>query len=248
MLPSDYTVEPDAQPTVVPPQILPIVEEVPSVSWTQAKRRYTQEIGERNPDVAGIARTYTKAAGGYRRAAKTSASAKRIARDIISLFSGTQNAIRQKFEEKGIAFEGRSSQEVFYDLYNHLRTGSALREDALADKALAQTFSDLFESDLLTDQTLDMFTPELLEFMMIHFVTYSILYKLLNEVSFGELTGNKTNEDIARIEGELKTFIDGVVRGRLPEHLHEGITPNEINTLVDELYEDCYRVMEGIAG
>ena len=117
----------------------------------------------------------------------------------------------------------------------------------MADKALSQTFSELFESELMSEQGLDVFKPELLEFLVSLFVANSIYYKLLNEVSFGELTGNKSNEDIARIEEDLKTFIDGLVSGRVPEHLHEGITPNEVNKLVDNLYEDCYKVMEDIA-
>jgi hypothetical protein len=117
----------------------------------------------------------------------------------------------------------------------------------LADKALSQTFSELFESELVDEQGLDVFKPELLEFMVSHFVANSIYYKLLNEVSFGELTGDKSNSDIAKIEEELKTFIDGFVSGRVPDHLHEGITPDEVNKLVDNLYEDCYKVMEGLA-
>lgn len=117
----------------------------------------------------------------------------------------------------------------------------------MADNALSQTFSELFESELLNEQGLDVFTPVLLEFMVTHFITNSIYFKLLNEVSFGELTGDKSNADIARIEEDLKTFIDGLVSGRVSEHLHEGIMPNEINKLVDNLYEDCYKVMEGLA-
>ena len=159
----------------------------------------------------------------------------------------TPEAIRQRLEQVGIVFEGRSTQEVFNDIYSHLCTGASSREDALADKALSQTFSELFESELVDEQGLDVFKPELLEFMVSHFVANSIYYKLLNEVSFGELTGDKSNSDIAKIEEELKTFIDGFVSGRVPDHLHEGITPGEVNKLVDNLYEDCYKVMEGLA-
>ena len=194
-----------------------------------------------------VAKTYTKASGGYKHAAKTSSSSKRVARGIINFFSGTPDAIRQRLEQIGIVFEGRSTQEIFNDIYTHLGTGASSREDAVADKALSQTFSELFESELMNEQGLDVFKPELLQFLVSHFVTNSIYYKLLNEVSFGELTSNKSNEDIARIEEDLKTFMDGLVSGRVPEYLHEGITPNEVNKLVDNLYEDCYKVMEGIA-
>ena len=94
---------------------------------------------------------------------------------------------------------------------------------------------------------MEVFTPELLEFLVSHFIANSIYYKLLNEVSFGELTSDKDNSDIAKIEDELKTFIDGLVDGRVPEHLHEGITHDEVGKMVDDLYEDCYKVMEGLA-
>lgn len=264
LLPADYTGDADEQPAAAPdgdaleaeqpenddlPQEgeNPDQEEQPRVTWTQAKRTFSSQISKRHPEVKCVAKTYTKASGGYKHAARTSVSSKRVARGIISLFSGAPDAIRQRLEQIGIVFEGRSTQEIFNDIYIHLCTGASSREDAVADKALSQTFSELFESELMNEQGLDVFKPELLEFMITHFVTNSIYYKLLNEVSFGELTGNKSNEDIARIEEDLKTFIDGLVSGRVPEHLHEGITPNEVNKLVDNLYEDCYKVMEGLA-
>lgn len=268
LLPADYTGEPDEQtvPTTegeAPEEYQPEndnpqeeenpereeshQEEQPRVTWTQAKRTFSNQIGKHHPDVKWVAKTYTKASGGYKHAAKTSGSSKRVARGIINIFSGTPDAIRQRLEQIGIGFEGRSTQEIFNDIYTHLGTGASSREDAVADKALSQTFSELFESELMNEQGLGVFKPELLEFLVSHFVTNSIYYKLLNEVSFGELTSNKSNEDIARIEEDLKTFIDGLVSGRVPEYLHEGITPNEVNKLVDNLYEDCYKVMEGIA-
>ncbi len=268
LLPTDYTGEPDEQQPVVAPDGEssadeqsendepaetenpeledPLQKEQPRVTWTQAKRTFSTQIGKRKPDVKLITKTYTKASGGYKHAAKTSGSSKRVARGIITFFSGTPDVIRQRLEQIGIVFEGRSTQEIFNDIYSHLCTGASSREDALADKALSQTFSELFESELMNEQGLDVFKPELLEFLVSHFVTNSIYYKLLNEVAFGELTGNKSNADIAKIEDDLKTFIDGLVSGRVPEYLHEGITPDEVNKLVDNLYEDCYKVMEGL--
>lgn len=252
LLPADYTGEPNGQPEVTQEvettnQEDPQAVELPKVNWTRAKKTFSGQIGKRNPNVKSVSKIYTKASGGYKHAANSSGSSKRIARGIITFFSGTPDSIRQRLEQIGIVFEGRSTQEIFNDIYSHLRTGASSREDAVADKALSQTFSELFESELINEQGLDVFKPELLEFLVSHFVTNSIYYKLLNEVSFGELTGDKSNEDIAKIEEDLKTFIDGLVSGRVPEHLHEGITSDEVNRLVDNLYEDCYKVMEGIA-
>jgi len=270
LLPADYSGEPNEQPMAAPEgevpeneqsenedqvfqeeekpeQEEPQQEEKPKVTWTQAKRAFSSQIGKRSPNVRWVVKTYIKASGGYKHAAKTSSSSKRVARGIINFFSGTPEAIRQRLEQIGIVFEGRSTQEIFNDIYSYLSTGASSREDAVADKALSQTFSELFESELMTELGLDVFKPELLEFLVSHFVANTVYYRLLNEVSFGELTGNKSNEDIARIEEDLKSFIDGLVSGRVPEHLHEGITANEVNSLVDNLYEDCYKVMEGIA-
>ena len=269
LLPADYTGEPDEQQPVIasdgessadeqsendepaetenPEQEDPQQKEQPRVTWTQAKRTFSTQIGKRKPDVKWITKTYTKASGGYKHAAKTSGSSKRVARGIITFFSGTPDVIRLRLEQIGIVFEGRTTQEIFNDIYSHLCTGASSREDALADKALSQTFSELFESELMNEQGLDVFKPELLNFLVSHFVTNSIYYKLLNEVAFGELTGNKSNADIAKIEDDLKTFIDGLVSGRVPEYLHEGITADEVNKMVDNLYEDCYKVMEGLA-
>jgi len=254
LLPADYTGESNEQPEADKPtnEDNPAQEEsqeenVPYVSWTQAKRTFSSQIGKRSPNTGWIVKTYIKALGGYKHAAKISTSSKHVTGGIITLFSGSPDAIRQRIEHFGIVFEGRSTQDIFNDIYTHLCTGSASREDAIADKALSQTFSELFESDLMSEQGLDMFTPDVLEFMVSHFITNSIFYKLLNEVAFGELTGNKNIADITRLEDELKTFIDGLVSGRVSEHLRDGVTPNEVNKLANNLYEDCYKVMEGLA-
>ena len=132
LLPTDYTGEPDEQqPVVAPdgessadeqsendepaetenPELEDLLQkEQPRVTWTQAKRTFSTQIGKRKPDVKLITKTYTKASGGYKHAAKTSGSSKRVARGIITFFSGTPDVIRQRLEQIGIVFEGRSTQ------------------------------------------------------------------------------------------------------------------------------------------
>ena len=253
LLPADYTGESDEQSEVDKPtnddnpeQEESQEENAPCIGWTQAKRTFSRQIGKRDSNARLIVKTYIKALGGYKHAAKISASSKHVAGGIINLFLGGPDVIRHRIEQIGIVFEGRSTQDIFNDIYTHLCTGSASREDAIVDKALSQTFSELFESDLMSEHCLEIFTPVVLEFMVSHFITNSIFYKLLNEVAFGELTGNKDISDITRLENELKTFIDGLVSAIVSENLREGVTLDEVNKLVNELYEECYKVMEGM--
>ncbi len=219
----------------------------PSVSWTSAKKYYTSQIGSRHPNVRGIGEHYTKAAGGYKHAANTSKASKQLASGIIYLFSGTPEVIRQRFEQIGIIFEGRTTKEIFNDIYNYLRTGSSTREEAVADKALAQAISDFYASDLFEEQGLDVFNPVTLRFLVSHFIASSIYYRLLNEVSFGELTVDKNTDQITKIEKDLKGYIDGLVNGKVPEHIRSGMSQEEVKELVNDLYIRCYKVMEGIA-
>ena len=101
LLPADYSGEPDEQPNNEdqapqeenPEQEESQQEEKPRVTWTQAKRTFSNQIGKRSPNVRLVAKTYTKASGGYKHAAKTSGSSKRVARGIINFFSGTPESI-----------------------------------------------------------------------------------------------------------------------------------------------------------
>ena len=219
----------------------------PSETWTSAKKYYTSQLGSRHPNVRGIGEHYTKAAGGYRYAASTSKVSKQVASGIIYLFSGTPELIRQRLERIGIIFEGRTTKEIFNDIYNYLRTGSSTREEAVADRALAQAISDFYASDLFEEQGLDVFNPETLRFLVSHFIANSIYYRLLNEVSFGELTADKNTNQITKIEKDLKGYIDGLVNGKVPEHIRSGMSQEEVKGLVNDLYIRCYKVMEGLA-
>lgn len=218
----------------------------PEKSWTSAKRYYTAQLGSTRPNVRRISEHYTKAAGGYKRAASTSKASRQIASGIINLLSGTPDAIRERLEEIGIVFEGRTTKEIFNDICNYLRTGSSTREDAVADKSLAQAISDFYASDLYEEQGMDIFNPDTLRFLVTHYIANSIYYRLLNEISYGELTADKSIDQITSIEKDLKGYIDGLVNGKVPEHIRSGMNQNEISHLVKDLYERCYKVMEGL--
>lgn len=219
----------------------------PEVSWTSAKKYYTTQLGSRRPNVRRISEHYTKAAGGYKRAASTSKASRQVASGIINLLSGTPDAIRQRLEEIGIVFAGRTTKEIFNDICNYLRTGSSTREEAVADKSLAQAISDFYASDLFEEQGMNIFNPDTLRFLVTHYIANSIYYRLLNEISYGELTADKNTDQITRIEQDLKGYIDGLVNGKVPEHIRSGMNQNEISHLVKDLYERCYKVMEGLA-
>ena len=121
LLPADYTGDADEQPAAAPDgdaleaeqpenEALPHEgenpdqEEQPRVTWTQAKRTFSSQISKRHPEVKWVAKTYTKASGGYKHAARTSVSSKRVARGIISVFSGASDAIRQRVQQIVIVF------------------------------------------------------------------------------------------------------------------------------------------------
>ena len=64
----------------------------------------------------------------------------------------------------------------------------------------------------------------------------------------------RINEKVAGLNEELKDIFDRAYQTAIGEKVGEyqekanaeGLTPDEVNKLVDNLYEDCYKVMEGL--
>ena len=122
LLPADYTGEPDEQtvPTTEgeapeedqpendnpqeeenPEQEESQQEEQPRVTWTQAKRTFSNQIGKHHPDVKWVAKTYTKASGGYKHAAKTSGVApKRSSMTFILISAPEPRRVRMRWQTK----------------------------------------------------------------------------------------------------------------------------------------------------
>lgn len=214
-------------------------------SWTTAKKTYNRQFknqGAATPKEVG--RAYVKALGGYKRASRQAASAKKVTANIINLFIGGSNDVKRKLSEIGISFEGRSTKDIFLDIY---RSGYILppdiRDNAIAANAFNEMMSDLFNSDLFTPDSLDMIDKGILEFMICGYITHFIFDKIIEEISYGEL--NQRISDIKRIEESMYNFVKGCVENIVPGYLSNNPLDKNVNKKVDDIYDGCYKYIEG---
>lgn len=215
--------------------------------WRSAKRSYGQMSKSANPNVRPTAKRYVKALGGYKNAARQTRSARRATSSIITLFGGDANSIKRRLNENGILTEGRSTQDIFNDIYAHLATDGATREDSIVNRALTDTFSDLYQSDIFTADSLDIFDNDILTYMVSHFVKHEIYLKLIEELSYGTLGKDLPINKIKELEKSVKNYVGSIVESVVPQYINDNLNMAELGNVVMELYSDCYKVMEGMA-
>ena len=145
-------------------------------SWTTAKKSYNSLFKNgSSSNVHRAAKNYVEALGGYRRAAKQASKAKKVTSTLIELFGGGSNQVKRKLAELGISFEGRSTKEIFKEvLERKLLLPPSIRDNALANTAVLETYSDLLKSELFTPDSLDMFDKGALEFLICTYLKHYI--------------------------------------------------------------------------
>ena len=215
-------------------------------TWTTAKKTFGSQIGRTNPHVGHIGKSYVRALGGHKRAAGSVPSARKITSDIIYLFSGAPSDVKRKLTELGISYEGKTTKEVFNDIFRILRTGAGTNEETIADSALGDTINDLLESDLYSEDLDETLNKGLLDFLVANYLKNSIFKKLLTELAYAELTIYKTYDEIQSLEDNLMEYISGICKTIVSGKLHDNVNETEIKNLSNILYETCYKVMEGM--
>lgn len=266
LLPSDYDggefgdgiIQPDEEPQEKPdenpqdnpneePQDNPEAQRpILPKTWTTAKKSFSSQIGKSNPHVGHIGKNYVRALGGHKRAAGSLPSARKITSGIINLFSGDPNEIKRKLKKLGISYEGKTTKEVFAEIFRMLRIGAGTNEETIADSALGDTINDLLESDMYSEDLDETLNKGVLDFLVANYLKNSIFKKLLTELAYTELTSNKTYDEIQSLEDNLIEYISGICKTVVSDKLYDNMNEAEIKNLSNKLYETCYKIMEGM--
>lgn len=218
----------------------------PSVSWSAARSGMTHAMNNRSPhNVIHAIRTYTKALGGHSNATRQATSARRTAGVIYTYFSGTPETIRKRFEESGIQFDGRTTKDIFSDIFLLLTPVPNDLEDSLANRALQETFADVAVDDSIDLGQLDSFNEELLQRLVGGMIKHYIFDKLVQQTEQGALKRCDNNSrKLQELEKTIKIYIDGIVDGVVSDVVRSGISPADFNKVVDALFDATYQRME----
>ena len=219
-------------------------------SWRAAKNsmsKYASGNGGENGKRNAVS-NYVK--GGSRNAAKSAKSAIRTTINIGDFFNSvSKKGIVQVLQDYNIQTEGRKPKEILNDIVNQLAPAPDSNENAIARKALINTMSviyDKFEDEKKDISLLDTTDSNISSMLINKYFETFIYERLINEM--GSRIEKKAESSAAaeRIEKDLKEYIESKVSTTLkdkPLSLINLQTKN-VYTLVEGLYQQCYKVLE----
>ncbi|MFS2881292.1 Qat anti-phage system associated protein QatB [Parabacteroides distasonis] len=221
-------------------------------SWRAAKNsmsKYASGNGGENGKRNAVS-NYVKGYGGSRNAAKSAKSAIRTTINIGDFFNSvSKKGIVQVLQDYNIQTEGRKPKEILNDIVNQLAPAPDSNENAIARKALINTMSviyDKFEDEKKDISLLDTTDSNISSMLINKYFETFIYERLINEM--GSRIEKKAESSAAaeRIEKDLKEYIESKVSTTLkdkPLSLINLQTKN-VYTLVEGLYQQCYKVLE----
>ncbi|MCK9207385.1 MAG: hypothetical protein M0P66_09770 [Salinivirgaceae bacterium] len=221
-------------------------------SWRPAKNsmsKYATGKGGSNGKKNAVS-NYVKSHGGSQNAAKSAKSAIRTTISIGDFFGGVkQKGITQVLKDFQIPIEGRKPKEILNDIVNVLAPTPDLNDDSVARKALVNTMSIIYEKfdDEKKDiSLLDSLDPDISKVLITKYIETFIYERLIYEVGCSIEKYSENSKAAAKIEKELKEYIETKVSTTLkdkPLSIINSETKN-VNVLVEGLYQQCYKVLE----
>jgi len=221
-------------------------------SWRPAKKSmsiYASGKGGGNGKKNAVS-NYVKSHGGSQNAAKSAKSAIRTTISIGDFFGGVkQKGITQVLKDFQIPIEGKKPKEILNDIVNILAPTPDLNDDSVARKALVNTMSIIYEKfddekkDILLLDSLD---PDITKVLITQYIETFIYERLIYEVGCSIEKYSENSKAAAKIEKELKEYIETKVSMTLkdkPLSIINSETKN-VNVLVEGLYQQCYKVLE----
>lgn len=206
---------PDGE-TPLPPSVPDGAPEPRRVSWRAPKSTITRYARGASSSLRSTFRSYVRAHGGGRGAARASVAGRRSTRGIFAFLSdAARNGLAAAAERIGLRdFVGRDAQSVLAALIDILAPDGALLEEAAARAAVIDTMTELFEAlDVETNgvEALDHLSEQDLtrafEICICNVIEARFTEELATRVeraAIGEAEANRTL-------GEIRDYIRGVV-------------------------------------
>lgn len=221
-------------------------------SWRSAKSsmsKYVSGKGGNNGKKNAVS-NYVKGYGGSGNAAKSAKSAIKTTINIGDFFGNvSKKGIAQVLWENRIPVEGRKPKEILNDIVNLLAPTPDSNDDSVARKALMNTMSIIYEKfddekkDIIL---LDSIDPKMTELLIEKYFETFIYERLIHDVGSRIEKSSENSVAAARIEKELKEYIESKVSTTLKDKPLSLINydTEKVNILVEGLYQQCYKVLE----
>lgn len=219
--------------------------------WSNVKSHMSKYASGTSRNYKKAVSSYVKAHGGSKNAAKSARSGIKSTTRLGQFLSNSSNqGVRDTLSQYQIEYEGRSAKDILSDIINHIAPVPVTKEDSVARKALIRTMEVLYEriddenNDITTLEKID---KELLNEMIPIQVESYIYERIINDLGSRIESNSTSPADAISKEKELKEYINSKVETRLNGRDFSEINFNQkINLEVENLYKQCYKVMEDI--
>lgn len=236
--------ESDSAPT--PPQ-----PTLPSVSWSGCKNLLSRRAnGDSSVSYDSIFKSYAKARGGARTAARASSSGKASTRNIGGFLAGiVRDGVVETARRFGLGdLLGRETSSALAAFIDLLAPAGALLEDSISRTATIETLDELFARYEVSEQGITALNSldadgmkEMVTLSVVNYVNERFQNELINCVERGSLSERAANDLMI----EAKQFIAGVVALDF-----EGVNVVSLNwqgmegkRFVERIYESAYSLL-----
>jgi len=250
LLPKDFSDVPSSDSEEqkehpVSPQINPNTE-----LWKNAKIQISKLISNSDRNMGSALSSYVKAHGGGKGATVTAISGKATTAKLGNFLSSiSSHGIKSTFAEYKIEYENRTVQEVLSDLVNKLSPSPNTKEDAVARNALIDAMEIIYKE--IDDNNGDIEILEKLDADKFNIIITSYISSYIFQRFLSELESRfekyAANEGSAlQLEASVKEYISGAVDNKLKgrDFSKLNYSTNQIQNIINEIYTDCYTVIE----
>lgn len=214
-------------------------------SWQNAKTEFGKYINNNGGNSSRLFGKYVKASGGKNNLANSAKGGKSGFINTVNLLNRINNeGFTETLSSFKILAEGKSLQEIFSELVNHIAPSGSSKEESVARQATLETMASFYT--FVDEQNIDLEIANsvsgdvLDDFLCEYFVNY-ITGLLLKDLGYGV---EKYVEDPSLLESkeqELRDYVDASIYVMLKKsQLNQN--PQKI---VDNVFENAFEIVGG---
>lgn len=224
--------------------------DIPDGSWQSAKTQMSKYTSGSNNHLGSVFKSYLKASGGSKGAAKSAISGKNSAISLGRVINSiSSRGFKETLESYKISFTSKTLDEVLSDLASVIAPDGATKEESVARKAILDSieyFYNKIEEEGLDINSLNTVNEDLLNSVMEKYISSYIFQKMLCDLESRIENYADNSVKAVEIESEIKEYIEGTVKNELGKikFLEMDYNSEKSKDFINKVYEDCYKVVE----
>lgn len=221
------------------------------VRWKDAKTSMSQYITGNSSNRGRVVRNHVKATGGARAASKQAVAGRNSTINLGRFLGGIrENGLIKTLRDFKIEHEGKTIETLLSEIVNVISPAASTKEDIIARNATIEVMSQVYE--FIQENNMDFSSLETMDTIMVDqimnsYVSIYLFERMLNDLqSSFEKYATSSGQALEK-EIEFKEYIQSSVEVKLQSIGFSTMdyANADISRVIEELYTDCYEVLEG---